>query len=88
MGSDGSRKPGPATRGKKHAGGMFFRAWETPLISGRIRYGCERKANFFPPLPHKRKVFFMGSDGSRKPGPAMRGKKHAGGMSVYQNSLS
>ena len=45
MGSDGSRKPGPAARGKKHAGGMFFRAWETPLVSGRIRYGWERKPN-------------------------------------------
>ena len=33
------------SRGEKHAGGMFFRAWESPCMSGRIRYGCGRSCS-------------------------------------------
>lgn len=41
----GIRRGRPHRRwGKKHAGGMFFSPGENPLISERIRYGCERKS--------------------------------------------
>ena len=41
----GTRKDGRAKRGKKVSGGHFFSPWESPLISGRIRYGCGRKSS-------------------------------------------
>ncbi len=40
----GTRKAGRAKRGEKHAGGMFFRPWESPLICGRIQSGCGRRS--------------------------------------------
>ena len=43
--SGGTRKDGRAKRGKKVSGGHFFSPWESPLISGRIRYGCGPKSN-------------------------------------------
>ena len=41
----GTRKDGRAKRGKKVSGGHFFSPWESPLISGRIRYGCGPKSS-------------------------------------------
>ena len=41
----GTRKDGRAKRGKKVSGGHFFSPWESPLILGRIRYGCGPKSN-------------------------------------------
>ena len=43
--SGGTRKDGRAKRGKKVSGGHFFSPWESPLILGRIRYGCGPKSN-------------------------------------------
>ena len=43
--SGGTRKDGRAKRGKKVSGGHFFSPWESPLIWGRIRYGCGPESN-------------------------------------------
>ena len=43
---DSKGRPG-RREGKKVSGGHFFSPWESPLIYGRIRYGCGHKSKMF-----------------------------------------
>ena len=64
--SEGDSKGRPDRReGKKVSGGHFFSPWESPLVWGRIRYGCGHKSNRCCRRPdtHTGICFFVLSEG-------------------------
>ena len=43
----GIEKAGPAQRGEKQSGGLFFRPWEIPRIPERSPQDCETESDSF-----------------------------------------
>ena len=53
----GIEEAGPAQRGEKQSGGLFFRPWEIPRIPERSSQDCETEFGFVRVTMRKRAFF-------------------------------